>query len=163
MATSGSRPIDFLITYRIIKLLVTPFQQQDAFKYGIIDKDGNVLRKYKTITNTQEKRSYTLLHRFVFNIKRLLSKVGLGSRLGSLATGLALLIKENKELEQHKSLIESTIIKHLKKTNQYNDLLKESSEIIEIDDTPYMNCFGIDIYEVDGQLISEYDYAKYKV
>lgn len=163
MATSGSRPIDFLITYRIIKLLVTPFREHDAFKFGIIDKDGKVLRKYKTITNTQEKRSYTLLHRFVFNLKRLLGKVGLGSRLGSLAAALAVLIKEHKELEKHKPLIEKTIIKYLKETNQYDSLLKESSEIIEIDDTPVMNCFGIDIYEVDGQLISEYDYAKHQV
>jgi len=163
MATSGNRAVDFLITYRIIKLLITPFEKHDAFTQGIIDKDGNVLRKYKTLKTEKEKKSYTLLHRFIFNIKRILKKVGLGSKLGSFGVALALLIRENKELEQHKSLIESTIIKHLKETNQYNDLLKESSEIIEIDDTPYMNCFGIDIYEVDGQLVSEYDYAKYKV
>ena len=35
MATSGNRAIDMLITYRIMKILVTPFESQDAFKYGI--------------------------------------------------------------------------------------------------------------------------------
>ena len=43
------RAIDLLITYRIIKLLVTPFEKQEAYKYGIIDKDGKVLRKTKDL------------------------------------------------------------------------------------------------------------------
>ena len=37
------RAIDLFVTYRFIKLLVTPFEKTDAFKLGIIDKDGNVL------------------------------------------------------------------------------------------------------------------------
>ena len=38
-----SRAVDLLITYRIMKILVTPFDKQEAFKYGIIDKDGKWL------------------------------------------------------------------------------------------------------------------------
>ena len=75
-----SRGIDFLITYRVVKLLVTPFNKQDAFKHGIIDEKGKVLRKYKTLYKHAEKKSYTVLHRFVFNLKRILQKAGLGSR-----------------------------------------------------------------------------------
>jgi hypothetical protein len=45
----ASRAIDLLIAYRVIKLLVTPFEKTDAFKQGIIDKDGNVLKKYRTL------------------------------------------------------------------------------------------------------------------
>ena len=44
-----SRAVDLLITYRIMKILVTPFDKQEAFKYGIIDKKGKVLRKWSTI------------------------------------------------------------------------------------------------------------------
>src|SRR6056300_297887 len=163
MATSGNRAVDFLITYRLIKLLITPFEKHDAFKQGVIDKDGNVLKKYKTLKTEKEKKSYTLLHRFVFNIKRILKKVGLGSKLGSFGVALALLIKENKELEKHKTLIESAVISYLKETKQYNEILNESKDIIEINDTPYINCFGVDVYEVNGELVSEFDYAKYKV
>ena len=36
----ANRAVDLVITYRVIKLLVTPFEKQDAFKYGIIDKNG---------------------------------------------------------------------------------------------------------------------------
>ena len=36
------RAIDLFVTYRFIKLLVTPFEKTEAFKLGIIDADGNL-------------------------------------------------------------------------------------------------------------------------
>ena len=86
----ASRAIDLLITYRIVKLLVKPFDKQEAFKYGIIDKDGNVLKKFKTLKTEKERKAYTILHRFVFNLKRILKRVGLGGRLGSFAVALGI-------------------------------------------------------------------------
>ena len=68
----ANRAVDLVITYRVVKLLVTPFNKQEAFKQGIIDKDGKVLRKYRTLKTTGEKKSYTILHRFIFNLKRFL-------------------------------------------------------------------------------------------
>jgi len=155
-----SRTIDALITYRVIKLLVTPFERTEAFKRGIIDKDGNVLIKMKDVKVQSDKKHYTLLHRFVWNIKRLMKKVGLGSRLGTFGAALALLIKEDSSYAQHKDVIESAVITYLKEENLYDEILNESRNIPEIDDTPYMTCFGVDIYEKNGQLVSEYDYAK---
>ena len=156
----ANRPVDLLIAYRVIKMLVTPFDKQPAFKYGIIDKDGNVLKKYNTIKGTEEKRAYTILHKFVFNLKRILAKVGIRGALGSFAVAAALLLKENKEFAKHKSLIESTIIKHLKETNQYDDFLAEHRKIPEIDDEPIGTYFGVDVYDRNGELVSEFDYAK---
>ena len=155
----ASRAIDLVITYRIIKLLVTPFERQEAYKQGIIDKDGNVLKKYRTLKTTKEKQSYTILHRFVFNLKRILKRVGLGGRLGSFAVALALLLKENKEYEDKKILIESAVISYLKETNQYDNLLNEQGEVKPVyEQEPFMTCFGIDIYEKDGELYSEDQY-----
>jgi len=157
----ASRAIDLVITYRIIKLLVTPFERQEAYKQGIIDKDGNVLKKYRTLKTTKEKQSYTILHRFVFNLKRILKRVGLGGRLGSFAVALALLLRENKEYEQHKILIESAIISYLKETKQYDNLLNEQGEVKPVyEQEPFMTCFGIDVYEKDGELYSEDQYEK---
>ena len=158
----ASRAVDLLISYRVIKMLVTPFERQPAFKYGIIDKDGNVLQKYRTIKGTAEKRSYTGLHRFVFNLKRLLAKVGIKGKLGSFAVAAALLLKENKKYAIHKETIESAVITYLKDNNLYEDILNESREIPEVytDDKFVMNCFGVDVFERDGELISEFDYAK---
>ena len=158
----ANRAVDLIITYRVIKLLVTPFNRQEAYKYGIIDDKGKVLRKFKTLQKPEEKKAYTLLHRFVFNLKRILQKVGLGSRIGSFAVALALLIKENKEYEQHKLIIESAIITYLKQTDQYTDLLNEEGEVptFEPEQDVFCNCFGIDVYELEDRLVSEKEYAK---
>ena len=121
----ASRAVDLLITYRIMKLLVTPFDKQEAFKYGIIDKQGKVLKPWRTLKGSKEKSSYTMLHRFIFNLKRILQKAGLGGRLGTFAVALATLIRENKEFEQHQKLIESTVIKYLKEQKLYEELLQE--------------------------------------
>ena len=58
------RAIDLFVTYRFIKLLVTPFDKTPAFKLGIIDKDGNrVMEKtvargmQPTQLNTSEEKS----------------------------------------------------------------------------------------------------------
>ena len=158
----ASRAVDALITYRIIKLLVTPFERQEAYKYGIIDADGKVLKKAKTLKTERERKAYTVLHRFIFNLKRILKRVGLGSRLGSFAVSLALMIKEDKNYEQHKAIIESAVVSYLKETNQYDNMLMEEGDVMtfEPEQKPICNCFGIDVYEIDDELISEKQYAK---
>ena len=160
----ASRAVDLLITYRIMKLLVTPFDKQEAFKYGIIDKQGKVLRPWRTISKTAEKQSYTMLHRFIFNLKRILQKAGLGGRLGTFAVALATLIRENKEFEQHQKLIESTVVKYLKEQKLYEELLQEEGEIVEnLSDEPINRCFGIDCYQIDNKIVEEKEYAKSKI
>ena len=156
----ANRAVDLVITYRVVKLLVTPFEKQEAFKYGIIDKDGKVLRKYRTLKATKEKQSYTVLHRFIFNLKRILKRVGLGGKLGTFAVALGLLLREDKRYVEHKSLIESAVISYLKDTKQYDDLLNEQGEVISTNEEPVGNYFGVDVYEVDNKLISENEYAK---
>ena len=157
-----SRGIDFLITYRVVKMLITPFEKTEAFKRGIIDEKGKVLIKYRNVIKQSDKKHYTLLHRFVFNIKKILSKVGLGGKLGSFAVALALLIKEDKEYVKYKDAIESGVISYLKEQNLYDNLLKEEGEIPElnIEQEPYMTCFGIDVYERGDELVSETEYAQ---
>jgi hypothetical protein len=154
-----SRAIDLIITYRVVKMLITPFNKFEAYKLGFIDDEGKVLVKMKDVKGTPRKH-YTMLHRFVFNLKRILKKVGLGSRLGGFAVALALLIKEDKTMAQHKDLIESAVITYLKEENLYNMLLNEVREIPDIADEPYMTCFGISVYEKNGELVSEDYYAK---
>ena len=155
--------IDFLITYRVVKMLVTPWKKTDAFKFGIIDDKCNVLKTQKQVRNgksVKEKKAYTVLHRFVFNLKRILQKVGLGSRLGSFGVALALLIKEDQKFAQHQQLIEKTVVSYLKENNMYEELLEESRTIPEIDKEPVGTYFGVDVFEQNGELVSEYEYAK---
>ena len=106
-----SRVIDALIAYRLVKLLVTPFNKTDAYKLGIIDEKGKVLIKSKKITNQKQRKAYTLLIRFVFNLKKLLAKVGIRGPIGSAAAAAIAFFKEeygdNPEVER-------VIYKHLK-------------------------------------------------
>ena len=45
-----SAMVDALITYRVVKLLITPWNKQKAYKHGIIDDNGKVLIKRKDLT-----------------------------------------------------------------------------------------------------------------
>ena len=121
------RAIDLLITYRVIKMLVTPFEKQPAYALGIIDKNGKVLRKARTLKTAKEKEAYTLLHRFVFNLKRLINVVPGGkTKLGTYAAALGLLLKEGKDLNMVE--LERDLYKHLSENNliKLDDDVKES-------------------------------------
>ena len=115
------RAIDLFVTYRFLKLLTTPFEKQDAFKLGIIDKDGNRITKPKStrpaveLNTTEMKNSYTILHKLVFNIKKLFSKVpGLRTKVGTYAAALFLLKDTFKESVDDPDVFEKEFMKYLK-------------------------------------------------
>ena len=84
--------IDLFVAYRFLRILTTPWEDQEAYKLGIIDKDGKLLRKRNTLKTDAEKKSFTLLHRLIFNLKRILHKItGVKSKIGTYATALYLL------------------------------------------------------------------------
>ena len=96
-----SRLVDTYTVYKIITKLVTPWEKTQAYKYGIIDKNGNVLKTYKSLETKQEKESYTVLDKFIFNLKRLLQKLPGGkSKFATYATAALLLLKEEQENEK---------------------------------------------------------------
>ena len=119
----ASPAIDAFITFRFLKLLVTPFEKTEAFNLGIIDKRGKVLRKYKTLERIEERQAYTILHRLVFNIKKLIEKVPGGkSRLASYAAALFLIKEHVREYQDSDGqLLEKELYKYLKD----NDLVEE--------------------------------------
>jgi len=107
------RAIDLFVTYRFIKLLVTPFNRTDAFKNGVIDADGN--RLDKDLNTIDEKNSYTVLHKLVFNIKKIFGKVpGLRTKLGTYAAALFLLKDTFKEHVEDPDVFEKEFMKYLK-------------------------------------------------
>ena len=111
-----SRVIDALVAYRVIKLLVTPFNKTKAFELGIIDEKGKVLIRSKNIKNQEQRNAYTLLIRFVFNLKRILQKVGIRGPLGSSAAAAFAFFKEQagEQLSENAALdIEREMYKHI--------------------------------------------------
>jgi len=119
-----SRAVDLFVTYRFLKLLVTPWNKQEAFKLGIIDKNGKAIKKARDLGTEQERASFTLLHRLVFNCKRIMGKIPfVRSQLGTYATALFLL-KEHYKIE---NLPEGEVTKYLLE-NKLIDLNDKISE-----------------------------------
>ena len=115
------RAIDLFVTYRFIKLLTTPFNKTDAYKYGIIDDKGNRIREDNStrpkveLTTSTLKNSYTILHKLVFNIKKIFEKVpGLRTKVGTYAAALFLLKDTFKEHVEDPDMFEKEFMKYLK-------------------------------------------------
>ena len=117
-----SRTGDIFYAFRFLKMLTTPWDKQKAFELGIIDENGTVLKKARELKNSDEKASYTVFHRLVFNLKRLLNKLPFGkSKLASYATALFLIKEET-------GMSENQIRKVMKKfIDDDADVLEEST------------------------------------
>ena len=110
------RAIDLFVTYRFIKLLTTPFEKTDAYKMGVIDADVN--RTDKKLYTEKEQKSYTILHKLVFNIKKIFGKVpGLRTKMGTYAAALFLLKDTFKEHVEDPQVFEKEFLKYLKENN----------------------------------------------
>lgn len=109
--------IDLFVAYRFLRILTTPWEDQEAYKLGIIDKDGKLLRKRNTLKTEAEKKSFTLLHRLIFNLKRILHKIpGVRTKIGTYATALFLLKQHFADKVEEEDMIENAftawLLKH---------------------------------------------------
>ena len=151
------RVIDALVAYRVLKILVTPFNKTQAFKMGIIDDKGKVLIKSKDIRKSfpplavqQARKSYTLLIRFVFNLKRLLSKVGIRGPIGSAAAAAIAFLKEEYPNNLY---VEQEVYKYLKEQGFEFDMSEDYGESLVEGEYKVKN----DIYNLDGDIIINSD------
>lgn len=84
--------IDIFVAYQFVKMLTTDWKDTDAYNLGIIDENGNLLKKQRELKTREEKKAYTVFHRLVWNIKRLLEKLPASrTKIASFAAGLWLL------------------------------------------------------------------------
>ena len=90
-----ARFVDSIIAYRILRMLVTPFTETDAYRLGIIDKNGKELKSMSQLNSVDERDAYSILHRMIFRIKKIINKVPIeNKKLLNFAAALSL-IKEN--------------------------------------------------------------------
>ena len=88
--------LDTVIVYQLLRKLVTPFIQLPAYQMGIIDENGDFLKKIDNLT-PEEKATVTPLDILVINLKRILGKFPGGkSRLASFAAALYLIRAHGK-------------------------------------------------------------------
>lgn len=111
------RGADLFYTFRFIKLLVTRWENTDAHKLGIIDANGKPLKRVADLNTPDEKSAYTMFHRLVYNIKRLINKIPVVGRttLASWAAAIWLIKEET-------GMSEKAVISILEKYCKENDI-----------------------------------------
>ena len=113
--------VDTVIVFRILKMMTRKWSEMDAYKFGLIDDNVKRIKSVKPKTS-EEKNSFTLLHRLVFNLKRVLELLPFGrTRLASYAASLALL-KEHFEIDG--KYLEESFYTYLKENDLVLDLLE---------------------------------------
>lgn len=140
-----SRVIDTVIAYRILRMLVTPFEDTDAYRLGIIDAKGKELKKMSQLNTTEERESYSILHRMIYRLKRIINKVPVeNKKFLNFAAALAL-IKEHAndtveplDLEQkfiniqRQDLTEEIILVETFVTDNYRKTFKQFLEDVAV-------------------------------
>lgn len=172
----ASRAGDLYFSFRFLKLLTTPWKETDAFKLGIVDENGKRI-KSKSLKSDAEKSAYTPFHRLVYNIKRLITKIGGGSQIASYASAFFLLREHfdtsDKSLNKIMKEMELDPMDFISEKSDWylledkqlapgiyklrNDsVLKENLEDVvyakdkirvPVDCYPKGNVFGLDVYE----------------
>lgn len=69
MNNQSKRNIDEMLTYLFLKRLMTPFTKTDAYKLGLINSSGRVI---KNPSNEIERTALTTFDKIIFKLKRLM-------------------------------------------------------------------------------------------
>ena len=168
---------DLVYTFRFIRMMVMKWENWDAYKEGIIKKDGKRDKSVK-LDSDAKRASWTPFIRLCANIKRLVQKIpGGGSKLGSFASALYLIkedgnltnknlkdILANTELETIDFLSEATewfilennqLAPGVYRVNDYKIVNSSLEEVVLPKDKirvaedcyPLDNVFGLNIYK----------------
>lgn len=109
---------DAFLVYSFTKRLVLPFKQWPAYKHGIIDEHGNVLKKRSTLNDT-ERANWGRYDIMIANLKKLIAKIPGGSSMIGSAAAAAFLFKECKDIdEEDQTLLEQRFVDHFNLLNE---------------------------------------------
>lgn len=173
-------PLNLYMTYSFLRILTQPWEDTEAFKLGIIDAEGNILKTSRELHTTTERNAYTIWHRLIWKLKRILDKIPFGKTLIGSYIAALYLIKENVK---NKGNFDELLNEFCKLKGIDSSLLIESAnseetiepgnyivisefldgifknEIITIDETlkPVDSMLGENIYMYDGSPFTKSD------
>ena len=119
--------------YQFLTKLTTPFDKTDAYRLGIIDEKGKVLKKRSKLKSQEEKDAYTITDTMIFNLKKLLGKVPGGrTRFATFAAALFLL-KEDLTYRhyQDQSFLQEEFFRFMKTDEKDVQLVREQITLRE--------------------------------
>ena len=111
---------DYYLAYQFLKRIITPFEKWDAYRLGVIDKDGKQLIPSNKLTSEQS-NSFGYFDRITAKLKQLLAKVpGGNSQLASYAAAFLLVREHNNE-----KLLKNTLFFQERFNHQLKNLTEE--------------------------------------
>jgi hypothetical protein len=158
-----SRIVDNLVAYKILSMLVTNFEDTKAYKLGIIDKNGKNLKKASTLKTSEEKDAYNYLTRLVFNMKKIINKIGGENKLKSLVAALWL-VKEQYESGNRSTALMEEKFDRVMKLLDNNCALVEEEIIVKkfLNEEAPANATGAAV-STDEPKIQKKDIKKFQV
>lgn len=163
--------LDTLIAYKFVKIVSTPWKEMDAYKLGIIDENGKILKKRSSLTSQEEKSAYpSIFYTLCWNIKKILDRVpiiNLKSRPGALIASIMLLREMCRKELTDTTLIDRLVKEQLESKGILLDTIAESASIpkaiksgtyeirgrmvtVGSDLLPIDECLGHPVYKSDG-------------
>jgi len=137
MAIKGSPALQLLTAYRLVKQVTLPWIEWEAYKLGLISKEG---KKLKKTSSQKDHESLPIMTVLAMNIKRIIQRLpGGGSKFATLAAALFLL-KEEADLGDETIL---TILEQLGVDIEYPDPCQppiHESETIILGDRCLRHC-----------------------
>lgn len=173
------------MTFQFIRLLVTKWEDTDAYARGIIDVEGKPLKKSRDLSY-EDKEVYTSFHRLVFKLKRMLEKVPFGKTIMASYIAALSLIKEHVKNKAEFDTILEEFCKHVgydpKDNKQLTEELADNNilepgryivvsehldglikqEILYIDESlkPVDCILGFPVYSYQGHPFTQFDVFK---
>jgi len=170
---------DTAFALRFLRLLTMPWTKTAAYKAGIIDDEGNRIKKPET---SEEKAAYTVFIRLTFNVRRLLAKVPvIGKHVLSRYAAALYLIKEETGADETDilwSISEATGVEitdeDLAEILAENDdtsglqwgiyTLTNGSNVLVENGTPIGTFLGIDIFQgIERDTNEKITFSKYDI
>lgn len=95
--------VDLFLVYSFVRKLTTPFVEWEAYKLGIIDSEGNLLKSRKSFKTVAERDAFGHFDLMVLNLKRLIEKLPGGkAKIATYAAALYL-VRENSLIKEEVS------------------------------------------------------------
>lgn len=111
-----AQTLDLFLVYQFIKRLSTPFNETKAYELGLIDEKG---KKLKKASSRAEKDAMTYYDRLIFNLKRLISRVGIESKFTTFAAALFLLKEEQSNVKRDEEVTLSEFVEFKESHKDY--------------------------------------------
>jgi hypothetical protein len=130
---------DAFLVYSFMKRLVLPFNKWPAYKAGIIDAKGNVIKKRNTLNNT-ELAAWGRFDIMIANLKKLIARLPGGSTMIASTAAAAFLFRECRDIpEDNVALLEERFSNHFGVQLLSEDVaanVASSGAVAALDDNP---------------------------